>query len=95
MFITSLQLHVQAAVIPLLLQKKDVAAEAVTGSGKTLAFLIPIMEILKVRLMTKYLCRFVNLMTKYICRFSVFLNDKSDQKPYAVILQRFIRVPHK
>lgn len=38
----------QAAVIPLLLQKKDVAAEAVTGSGKTLAFIVPILEILKV-----------------------------------------------
>lgn len=30
----------------MLLQKKDVCAEAVTGSGKTLAFLIPILEIL-------------------------------------------------
>lgn len=38
---------VQAAAIPLFLQQKDVAAEAVTGSGKTLAFLIPILEILK------------------------------------------------
>ena len=38
----------QATVIPLLLQKKDVAAEAVTGSGKTLAFIVPILEILKV-----------------------------------------------
>lgn len=37
---------VQAAVIPLLLNKKDVTAEAVTGSGKTLAFLIPLVEIL-------------------------------------------------
>lgn len=37
---------VQAATIPLLLSKKDVAAEAVTGSGKTLAFLIPLLEIL-------------------------------------------------
>jgi ATP-dependent RNA helicase DDX55/SPB4 len=37
-------------VIPLLLAKKDVAAQAVTGSGKTLAFLIPILEILKVSL---------------------------------------------
>ncbi|KAB7501298.1 ATP-dependent RNA helicase DDX55 [Armadillidium nasatum] len=32
---------VQAACIPLFLNHKDVAAEAVTGSGKTLAFLIP------------------------------------------------------
>lgn len=40
---------VQAAVIPLLLNKKDVAAEAVTGSGKTLAFLIPLLEILSER----------------------------------------------
>lgn len=39
----------QAACIPLLLQKKDVCAEAVTGSGKTLAFLIPILEILLAR----------------------------------------------
>ena len=36
----------KAACIPLLLQKKDVCAEAVTGSGKTLAFLIPLIEIL-------------------------------------------------
>lgn len=40
---------VQAACIPLLLQKKDVCAEAVTGSGKTLAFIIPILEILLAR----------------------------------------------
>jgi len=37
---------VQAAAIPLFLQRKDVAVEAVTGSGKTLAFLIPILETL-------------------------------------------------
>lgn len=37
---------VQAACIPLLLNHKDVAAEAVTGSGKTLAFLIPVIQIL-------------------------------------------------
>ena len=35
-------------MIPLFLQHKDVATEAVTGSGKTLAFLIPILERLKV-----------------------------------------------
>ncbi|KAF7287667.1 putative ATP-dependent RNA helicase DDX55 homolog [Rhynchophorus ferrugineus] len=40
---------VQAAVIPQLLNNKDVAAEAVTGSGKTLAFLIPMLDILKKR----------------------------------------------
>ncbi|ENN71750.1 hypothetical protein HUJ04_001310 [Dendroctonus ponderosae] len=40
---------VQAATIPQMLNKKDVAAEAVTGSGKTLAFLIPILDILKAR----------------------------------------------
>lgn len=40
---------VQAATIPQLLKKKDVAAEAVTGSGKTLAFLIPLLQILKDR----------------------------------------------
>ena len=33
---------VQAATIPLFLDRKDVAAEAVTGSGKTLAFIIPV-----------------------------------------------------
>lgn len=38
---------VQAAAIPLFLQRKDVAAEAVTGSGKTLAFVVPIMETLR------------------------------------------------
>ena len=37
---------VQAATIPLLLGRKDVAVEAVTGSGKTLAFLIPLLEII-------------------------------------------------
>ncbi|KAK3101528.1 hypothetical protein FSP39_004227 [Pinctada imbricata] len=40
---------VQAACIPLFLNYKDVAAEAVTGSGKTLAFVIPILEILMKR----------------------------------------------
>ncbi|KAF5290080.1 hypothetical protein FQA39_LY14861 [Lamprigera yunnana] len=40
---------IQAATIPLLLSKKDVAAQAVTGSGKTLAFLIPLVELLKRR----------------------------------------------
>jgi ATP-dependent RNA helicase DDX55/SPB4 len=35
---------VQAATIPLFLQNKDVAVEAITGSGKTLAFIIPIIE---------------------------------------------------
>ncbi|XP_065889391.1 ATP-dependent RNA helicase DDX55-like isoform X2 [Dysidea avara] len=37
---------VQAATIPQMLQKKDVAVEAVTGSGKTLAFVIPMLEML-------------------------------------------------
>lgn len=40
---------VQAATIPQLINKKDVAAEAVTGSGKTLAFLVPLLDILKKR----------------------------------------------
>lgn len=40
---------VQAACIPLLLNYKDVAAEAVTGSGKTIAFVIPVVELLKKR----------------------------------------------
>ncbi|KAG7353725.1 ATP-dependent RNA helicase [Nitzschia inconspicua] len=35
---------VQEATIPLFLQNKDVAVQAVTGSGKTLAFLIPTLE---------------------------------------------------
>ncbi|XP_013195184.2 probable ATP-dependent RNA helicase DDX55 homolog [Amyelois transitella] len=38
---------IQAAVIPLVLSCKDVAAEAVTGSGKTLAFVVPMLEMLK------------------------------------------------
>ena len=38
--------HIQATCIPLFLNHKDVAAEAVTGSGKTLAFVVPIMEML-------------------------------------------------
>uniref|UniRef100_A0A8C8VMK5 ATP-dependent RNA helicase n=1 Tax=Pelusios castaneus TaxID=367368 RepID=A0A8C8VMK5_9SAUR len=37
---------VQSATIPLFVNNKDVAAEAITGSGKTLAFVIPILEIL-------------------------------------------------
>lgn len=35
---------VQETTIPLFLQNKDVAVQAVTGSGKTLAFLIPVVE---------------------------------------------------
>ncbi len=35
---------VQEATIPLFLQNKDVAVQAVTGSGKTLSFLIPVVE---------------------------------------------------
>lgn len=38
---------VQENVIPLLLNYKDVAVEAITGSGKTLAFLVPAIEFLK------------------------------------------------
>ena len=37
---------VQAAVIPLFLNNKDVAVEACTGSGKTLCFLIPVVEMI-------------------------------------------------
>lgn len=40
---------VQAATIPLFLQNKDVAVQAVTGSGKTLAFLIPTVERIRKR----------------------------------------------
>ncbi|KAF7253036.1 hypothetical protein EG68_06730 [Paragonimus skrjabini miyazakii] len=43
-------LPVQRAVVPLLLNSKDVVVEAVTGSGKTLAFLIPILELLRKRI---------------------------------------------
>lgn len=35
---------VQASVIPLFRENKDVVVEAVTGSGKTLAFLVPVLE---------------------------------------------------
>ncbi|KAI5171227.1 ATP-dependent RNA helicase DDX55/SPB4 [Nematocida sp. LUAm3] len=35
---------VQEAVVPQMLKRRDVVAEAVTGSGKTLAFLVPIMH---------------------------------------------------
>jgi len=45
---------VQAAAIPLFLQRKDVAAEAVTGSGKTLAFVVPILETLRVLKLGKH-----------------------------------------
>ncbi|XP_039360858.1 ATP-dependent RNA helicase DDX55 isoform X2 [Mauremys reevesii] len=38
--------YLWSATIPLFMNNKDVAAEAVTGSGKTLAFVIPILEIL-------------------------------------------------
>ncbi|KAE8635041.1 hypothetical protein XENTR_v10002496 [Xenopus tropicalis] len=37
---------VQSATIPLFMNNKDIAAEAITGSGKTLAFVIPLLEIL-------------------------------------------------
>lgn len=40
---------VQEATIPLFLQNKDVAVQAVTGSGKTLAFLIPTLERIRKR----------------------------------------------
>ncbi|XP_029475841.1 ATP-dependent RNA helicase DDX55 isoform X2 [Rhinatrema bivittatum] len=35
-----------SATIPLFMNNKDIAAEAITGSGKTLAFVIPLLEIL-------------------------------------------------
>lgn len=35
---------IQQTAIPLILQHKDVVAEAVTGSGKTLAYLLPLIE---------------------------------------------------
>ena len=37
---------VQAAVIPMFMNNKDVAVEACTGSGKTLAFVVPIVEMI-------------------------------------------------
>ena len=40
---------VQESTIPLFLQNKDVAVQAVTGSGKTLAFLIPTVERIRQR----------------------------------------------
>ncbi|XP_063981301.1 probable ATP-dependent RNA helicase DDX55 homolog [Diachasmimorpha longicaudata] len=40
---------IQAACIPILLNGKDVAAEAVTGSGKTLAFVVTLLELLQRR----------------------------------------------
>ena len=42
---------VQEATIPLFLQNKDVAVQAVTGSGKTLAFLLPTVERIRQRAM--------------------------------------------
>jgi ATP-dependent RNA helicase DDX55/SPB4 len=44
---------VQEATIPLFLQNKDVAVQAVTGSGKTLAFLIPVVERLRSNTLSK------------------------------------------
>jgi len=35
---------IQAAIIPLFMQRKDVVVEAITSSGETLAFVIPILE---------------------------------------------------
>lgn len=43
-----IKLNFQTECIPLLLNGKDVAAEAATGSGKTLAFLIPLLELMLV-----------------------------------------------
>ncbi len=52
-FLDSKKFHtmtpVQEATIPLFLQNKDVAVQAVTGSGKTLAFLIPTVERIRKR----------------------------------------------
>lgn len=57
-FLDQKQFHtmtpVQEATIPLFLQNKDVAVQAVTGSGKTLAFLIPTLERLSQRSWKKH-----------------------------------------
>lgn len=56
-FLDSKKFHtmtpVQEATIPLFLQNKDVAVQAVTGSGKTLAFLIPVVERLRLKTLTR------------------------------------------
>jgi len=36
--------RIQRSVIPLILEGKDVLANAVTGSGKTASYLLPILE---------------------------------------------------
>ncbi|KAL7680532.1 putative helicase Cas3, CRISPR-associated, core, DEAD/DEAH box helicase domain-containing protein [Plasmopara halstedii] len=41
---------VQAATLPLFLSNKDVCVDACTGSGKTLSFVLPIVQLLKVKL---------------------------------------------
>jgi len=41
---------VQSSVIPLFLSNKDICAQAETGSGKTLAFLIPMIEMIEMKL---------------------------------------------
>ena len=53
-------------MIPLFLQCKDVAAEAVTGSGKTLAFVIPILEMLKVYQYIKIYTRLNMVVPKFV-----------------------------
>lgn len=40
---------IQQKIIPLLMQKKDVIAQAQTGTGKTLAFLLPLLEQLNLK----------------------------------------------
>ena len=61
-------------MIPLFLQHKDVATEAVTGSGKTLAFLIPILERLKVTIINyQYLKdRKAGIISDYIDANGIF-----------------------
>ena len=63
-------------MIPLFLQCKDVAAEAVTGSGKTLAFVIPILEMLKVYQYIKIYTRFKFTLFIIVSKFVLYnLND--------------------
>ncbi|CAH8631045.1 unnamed protein product [Heterobilharzia americana] len=81
---------VQQSVIPLLLNSKDVAAEAVTGSGKTLAFVVPMLEILLKRnrpwqtyeigaLILSPTCELAVQIYEIVLHFIKFINMKSKE----------------